>query len=219
MCLVPWTVHPYTADCRSNSDSNLLIKFADDTPLTGLVEQDDAAYRGVIQELVEWHDSNFLPLNVFKTKELGVDFRAAPTDTETELITIKGPSVEMVNAYRYLGTVIDNKLSWTPHIDTCYKKAQKKMYLLWKLQFFKVDQAIMHLFYQAVIQNAIFFSLVCFFGNAKKGDIGRLGITRTAGRIMRADPLSPSNIFQRAALGKLTYIQADTSHPLKPVLN
>ena len=80
----------YTADCRSNSDANLLIKFADDTSLTGLVEQDEAAYRGGVQQLVERCDSNFLALNVSKTKELVVDFRVAPTDPETEPITIKG---------------------------------------------------------------------------------------------------------------------------------
>ena len=158
----------YTADCRSNSDTNLLIKFADDTLLTGLVEQDEAAYRGGVLQLVEWCDSNFLALNVSKTKELVVDFRVAPTDPETEPITINGQSVEMVSAYKYLGVVIDNKLSWTPHIDACYKKAQKKMYLLRMLKIFKVEQAIMQLFYQAVIQNAIFFNLVCFFGNTKK---------------------------------------------------
>ena len=153
------------------------------------MEQDEVAYRGGVQQLVEWCDSNFLALNVSKTKELVVDIRVAPTDPETEPITIKGQSVEMVSAYKYLGVVIDNKLSWTPHIDACYKKAQKKMYLLRKLNIFKVEQAIMQLFYQAVIQNAIFFNLVCFFGNTKKGDIGRLEkITRTAGRILRADP-------------------------------
>ena len=133
----------YTADCRSNLDANLLIKFADDTSLTGLVEQDEAAYRGGVQQLVEWCDSNFLALNVSKTKEIVVDFRVAPTDMEIEPITIKGHSVEMVSAYKYLGVVIDNKLSWTPHIDACYKKARKKIYLLRKLQFFKVEQAIM----------------------------------------------------------------------------
>ena len=104
----------YTADCRSNSDANLLIKSTDDTSLTGLVEQDEAAYRGGVQQLVKWCDSNFVALKVSKTKELVVDFRAAPTDTETEPITIKGQSVEMLSAYRCLGTVTDNKPSWTP---------------------------------------------------------------------------------------------------------
>ena len=113
------------------------------------MERDEAAYRGGVQELVEWCDSNFLALNFSNTKELVVDFRAAPTDTE--LFTIKGQSVDILITYRYLATVIDNKLSWTPHIGACYKKAQKKMYLLQKLQFFKRDRAIMQLFFQAVI--------------------------------------------------------------------
>ena len=73
------------------------------------MEQDEAACRGGVQELVECCDSNFLALNVSMAKELDVDFRASPTDTE--LITIKGQSVEMVSAYRYLGTVIKDKLS------------------------------------------------------------------------------------------------------------
>ena len=67
-----------------------------------------------VQELVEWCDNNFLKLNVSKTKELVVDFRAAPTDTEP--ITVKGQSVKTVSAYKYVGTVIDDKLSWTPSL-------------------------------------------------------------------------------------------------------
>ena len=88
-----------------------------------------------------------------------------------------------------------------------------------EVAIFKAHQAIVQLFYQAVIQNAIFFNLIYFFSNAKKGDTGRLEkITRTAGEIMTADPLSPSDIFQRAAFRKLSGLQADTSHPLHGVV-
>ena len=66
------------------------------------------------------------------------------------------------------------------------------MYLLRKLQFFKGDKAIMQLLYQAMIQTITFFYLICFFSNTKKGDTGRLEkITRTAGKIIRAEPLRP----------------------------
>ena len=175
------------------------------------MERDEAAYRAGVQELVEWCDSNFLALNVSKTKELVVDFRATQTDTETELIAIKGQSVDMLSAQKIPGhchrqqAILDPPPPPRPHphVDACYKKAQKKMYLLRKLQFFKVDQAIMQLFYQAVIQNAIFFNLICFFRNWKKRRLEK--ISRTAAKIMRADPLSPSDIFQRAVLRKLRY--------------
>ena len=93
-----------------------------------------------------------------------VDFIAAPTDTETEPITIQG---QVCRDGEYLGSVID-KLPWTPYIHAYYKKAQKKMSLLRKLQFFNVDQAIMQLFYQAMVQNAIFINLICFFGKQKR---------------------------------------------------
>ena len=62
----------YTANCHSNSVAKLQIKLADDTSLTGLVEQDDVTYRGGIQELVEWCDSNFLAFNVPKTIRLEI---------------------------------------------------------------------------------------------------------------------------------------------------
>ena len=65
------------------------------------MEQNEAAYRGGIQELAEWCYSIFLAFNVSKTKQAVVDFRAAPTDAES--ITIKGQSVDMASAYRYLG--------------------------------------------------------------------------------------------------------------------
>ena len=67
----------YTADCTSADDSNLLIKFADDTSLTGLLRHSHQAYRVAVDDLVSWCDRNFLDLNVSETKELLVDFRDA----------------------------------------------------------------------------------------------------------------------------------------------
>ena len=58
--------------------------------------------------------------------ELVVDFRAAPTDTEPN--TIKGQSVEMMNAYRY-PPPRPPPSPHPPHIDACHNEAQKRMYL------------------------------------------------------------------------------------------
>ena len=129
MLLYEWTREKhnilYTVDCRSSSDASLLINFADDALLTGLVDQEEAVSRGGVQEMVEWCDSNFLALNVSKTKKLVVDFRAAPTNTEP--MTIKGQPVEMVSANRYLSIVIDNKLSWTPpQLTSATRKHKRK---------------------------------------------------------------------------------------------
>ena len=59
----------YTADCRIREASNLQIKFADDTSLSGLLRNsDDTEYRKAVDELVDWCDRNFLELNVAKTE-------------------------------------------------------------------------------------------------------------------------------------------------------
>ena len=65
----------YTADCRSKEDGNVMVKFADDTSLSGLIQEDDSSYSEAVEELIEWCDRNYLELNVTKTKELVINFR------------------------------------------------------------------------------------------------------------------------------------------------
>ena len=58
----------YTADCRSKEDGNVMVKFTDDTSLSGLIQEDDSSYRQAVEELIEWCDRNYLELNVSETK-------------------------------------------------------------------------------------------------------------------------------------------------------
>ena len=56
---------------------------------------------------------------------------------------IDGESIEVVDEYKYLGTIIDVKLLWNSNMDAIYKKG-----LLHKLRQFKVDIHISVLFYR-----------------------------------------------------------------------
>ena len=97
-------------------------KFADDTGLTGqITDDDDSHYRQEIDRFVSWCDQNYLELNVGKTKEMIIDFRKVKPVHDS--IIIKGENVEKVERYRYLGVVIDEKLSWTENTDEIIKKA------------------------------------------------------------------------------------------------
>ena len=49
---------------------------------------------------------------------------------------LKGEPVEIVEEYKYLGLVIDNKLSWEQCTDPIFKKGQQRLYFLQKLNFF-----------------------------------------------------------------------------------
>ncbi|KAI4886868.1 hypothetical protein NFI96_031235 [Prochilodus magdalenae] len=64
----------YTHDCTARHSSNVIIKFADDTTIVGLISNNnEEAYREEVSFLTHWCRENNLSLNVNKTKELIVD--------------------------------------------------------------------------------------------------------------------------------------------------
>ena len=67
-----------------------------------------------VNHVYEWCTSNFLLLNVSKTKELLIDFRRSKPDLEK--IVINETPVEVGTDYKYLGITIDDKLRFVPHV-------------------------------------------------------------------------------------------------------
>ncbi len=66
----------YTHDCTATHSSNVIVKFADDTTVIGLItDNDETAYREEVSTLTKWCQENHLSLNIDKTKELVVDYR------------------------------------------------------------------------------------------------------------------------------------------------
>ena len=145
-------------------------------------------------DLVTWCDDNFLELNITKTEEMVIDFRLKPGSIEP--LVIKGEEVRIVDCYKYLGTVIDHKLEWTPQIDLCCKKASQRLFFLRKLRQFKVSGSVLFLFYQSTIRSVLLFNQLCFFSSAGKMNVERMNsIVSTASRVIGADitPLSDTH--------------------------
>ena len=109
--LSPFLFSLYTADCRSSHDDCIIVKFADDTALTGKIPDDDGSASQIeIKRFVEWCDRYHLKLNIHKIKELVIYPRknkAAPSP-----VMIKGIEIERVVTCKYLGIVTDNSLQW-----------------------------------------------------------------------------------------------------------
>ncbi len=92
--LSPLLYSLYTHDCVSSHSSTSIVKFADDTVVLGLINNDDeAAYLDEVERLTSWCQDNCLSLNVSKTKELIVDFRKRQQQPYTPLM-ISGTPVE-----------------------------------------------------------------------------------------------------------------------------
>ena len=54
------------------------------------------------------------------------------------LVCIGGTDFDIVDSYKYLGVVLDNKLEWTTNTETVYKKGLSRLYFLRRLRSFNV---------------------------------------------------------------------------------
>ncbi len=125
----------YTHDCSTTHSSNVIVKFADDTMVIGLItDNDETAYREEVSTLTKWCQENHLSLNIDKTKELVVDFRRQ--SKEHTPITINKTPVERVNSFKFLGIHITENLTWSAHTDAVLKKAHQRLFFLRRLRKF-----------------------------------------------------------------------------------
>lgn len=86
-------------------------------------------------------------LNVRKTKEIIFDFRRTYKPTSHEPLIIHNRPIDQVSDYKYLGTVIDNKLKFARNSEVVSRKANRRLYFLRKLWEFGVDNRILILFF------------------------------------------------------------------------
>ena len=77
-------------------------------------------YHKQIENFVNWCDKNYLYLNVFKTKEMCIDFRKNQRCPKP--VYIKGEAVERIDTYKYLGVIFGRKLNWKENINCVLEK-------------------------------------------------------------------------------------------------
>ncbi len=169
LCVVMY-MRVHTHDCVSSHSSTSIIKFADDTVVLGLINNDDeAAYLDEVERLTSWCQDNCLSLNVSKTKELIVDFRKRQQQPYTPLM-ISGTPVERVSSFKYLGVNISEDLTWTTHMQTQVKKARQRLYHLRQLRKFRVSPAILKTFYSGAIEGVLTQCISVWYGNSSNQD-------------------------------------------------
>ncbi len=77
-----------------------------------------------------------------------------------EQITIKGVKVEQVSNFEYLGTIIDDKLSFQQIVDHIHKKARQRLGLLRKLRNFSIDRRVLLIVYRSMIESTLTYNIV-----------------------------------------------------------
>ena len=123
-CLGPLLFNLFCNDLYLNVEHCNLIMFADDTTLY-------ASHRNItylnhilqhdLTNLENWFVANKLSLNTSKT--FGMKFWHSPNINTKELnLTLNQTSIPLVSSTKFLGVNIDNKLTWTEHINNIITK-------------------------------------------------------------------------------------------------
>ena len=148
-----------------------------------------------------------------KTKEMIIDFRIS--SSTPCFIALKGSNVERVSSYKYLGIVIDDRLTWHTYIDFLIKRLNIRMYCFRKLNYFNVDARILAAFYDSVIASVWRYCLVCWGGNVVQGDKDKISrIVNEVGRIIGEPRQGFEAVYADLLIKKLTDVMGDVSHPL-----
>ena len=212
--LMPFLFTVFTSDCRSSSEKCPLVKFADDTAMAGLIDRDDdSALRSQLDTFVQYCDQNYLELNVAKTKEMVIDFRKNVVPPEP--ISIGGTEVERVSLYKYLGIMIDDRLSWGEQVDHIVGRLNPRMYCLRKMAVFQVRTDILKMFYLSTICGVWRYCIICWGGNVTDSDKQRLErIIARAERVIGEDLESVESVYQGLLRRKLARVWDDSCHPL-----
>ena len=206
--LSPLLYSLFSNACVSRHSSVPLLKFADDTTLVGLVsDSDESEYRHEVSSLVSWCDTNNLQLNASKTREMIVDFRK-------KKIIFNGDSIERVDCFKFLGTIISSDLAWENNTDAVVKKAQQRLFFLRQLKKFVLRIEILVQFYLSAIESILTFSICVWFGGISQRQRGRLDrVVKTASKIVGSELTSLTAIYKDRSKKRACNIFSDQTHP------
>ena len=94
--------------------------------------------------VTEWLKANKLTLNVQKSKYVIFGTRAKLQGTRDINLDISGQPLERTTKMKYLGMILDDRLTFDDHIDYICNKAVKKLGILRKAQnFLDLDTSVL----------------------------------------------------------------------------
>ncbi len=211
--LSPLLYSLYTHDCTATHSSNVIVKFADDTMVIGLItDNDETAYRAEVSTLTQWCQENHLSLNIVKTKELVVDFRRQ--SREHTPITIDKTPVERVYSFKFLSVHITEDLTWSTHTDAVLKKSHQCLFFLRRLRKFGMSPSILRSFYNLHCgEHPDRLCITAWFEQHRWQHKALQRVVRTAHHIVGGELPSLQDIYTRRCIRKARRITNDSSHP------
>ena len=123
--------------------------------------------------------------------------------------------VERVTEYKYLGTVLDNKLNFNKNTDFIHKRYQPRIFCLQKLRSLNFSAADLRTFYRSCIESVLIFSFLCWFRGlkVKSKNVLNKGVNE-CGKVASERQEHLSQLYESRVERKARVIVDDNSHVL-----
>lgn len=179
-CLSPSLFLLYVNDlCQQSLNNGKIFSYADDTVLIFHGEHWDTAREAAetgLRKIIHWLEGNLLTLNISKTSFLQFTF----AKTKPTVVSLKAHSCDVANSgipcsclpitqqktMKYLGVILDEGLTWRPHIEQTSSRVRKLIWAFKKLRQvaeFKLLRAI----YLALAQSIVGYCITAWGGACK----------------------------------------------------
>ena len=142
---------------------------ADDTTLH-TSDKDERVISKTLQkslnEISNWCIANNMIIHPAKTKSMLITTRQKHQLRPQPLnLTLQSEPIEQVDQHRLLGIIIDNQLTWKPHIANLCKRIAKNVFLLSRLEHI-TDSFVRTLFFHAHIKSHVDYASIIWDGCA-----------------------------------------------------
>ena len=151
----------YINDISHSSEILKFFLFADDTTVFYSADPSDnnteATINRELEKVSSWLSANKLSLNVKKSNFL--HFHHGKKEKKKINIEINKIPVEEKQMTKYLGTFIDNKLTWKPHIQHIKAKLARGIGMISKIRYY-LDETCLLKMYHSFVQSHISYNLL-----------------------------------------------------------
>ena len=125
-----------------------LFMYADDSTITcssSNINEIENNLNTALGSIYDWCARNKLTINANKTKSMLIGSKQKVHNTDLN-VSIAGSSVVKVNCVKCLGVIIDESLSWGPHVEYVKKTVSSKLGMLNRIRNYVPHSSLLSLF-------------------------------------------------------------------------
>ena len=179
----------YVNDLKCNGFN--VVKYADDTTFYKAFSDRHSSVAPAISHTQSWAEANHMILNADKTVIMNVSFNYKTVFDENVVLS-DDTQLKPSDNLKFLGITVDERLSFSKHVDNLISSCNSRLYLLRQLKVIGMNSEGLKQFYVANIRSILSYASPAWFCMLSQTDKDRLErIQRSATRT-----IFPNNEYQ-----------------------